>query len=37
MTTIGGMPALHNACTCMCMWAGVIAITSPGQVQTTVT
>lgn len=37
MTTIGGVPALHNACTCMCMWAGVITITSPGQVQTTVT
>lgn len=35
--TIGKMPALHNACTCNCMWAGVITVVSPGQMQTTVT
>ena len=34
--TIGEMPALDNISTCMCMWAGVITIVSPGQVQTTV-
>ena len=34
--TIGKMPALDNVSTCMCMWAGVITITSPGQAQTTV-
>jgi hypothetical protein len=34
--TIGEMPALDNVSTCMCMWAGVITITSPGQAQTTV-
>jgi hypothetical protein len=28
---IGGQPALTNVCTCMCMWGGVISITSPGQ------
>lgn len=31
---IGNMPALTNACTCNCLWAGVISITYPGQVQT---
>ena len=31
---IGGMPALTNACTCNCLWAGVISFTYPGQVQT---
>lgn len=34
--TIAGMPALDNTSTCMCMWAGVIAITMPGQMQTTI-
>jgi hypothetical protein len=34
--TIGEMPALDNVSTCMCMWAGIITITSPGQAQTTV-
>ena len=34
--TYGKMSALDNASTCMCMWAGVISITSPGQMQTTV-
>ncbi len=29
---IGGMPALTNTCTCVCMWAGQISITNPGQV-----
>jgi hypothetical protein len=33
---IGGMPALNNACTLMCNWAGVITFTSPGQVTQTV-
>ena len=33
---VGGMPALHNGCQCMCMWGGVIAITNPGQVQSQV-
>lgn len=33
---IGGQPALDNVSTCMCMWAGVISIVSPGQMQTTV-
>ena len=28
---IGNNPALNNTCTCMCNWAGVIQITSPGQ------
>jgi len=32
----GGMPALDNASMCMCMWAGVISVVSPGQMQTTV-
>jgi len=36
-TTIAGMPALHNACMCNCMWAGVITITDPGQVIVQVT
>jgi hypothetical protein len=33
---IGGQPVLDNISTCMCMWAGVITIVSPGQAQTTV-
>jgi hypothetical protein len=32
----GTQPALDNTSTCMCMWAGVITVVSPGQVQTTV-
>jgi hypothetical protein len=31
---IANMPALDNVSTCMCMWAGVITIVDPGQVQT---
>jgi hypothetical protein len=34
--TLGGQPALDNISTCMCMWAGVITITEPGQMQTTI-
>ncbi len=33
---IGGMPALNNTSKCMCMWAGVISISDPGQVTTMV-
>jgi|ERR1017187_789827 uncharacterized Zn-binding protein involved in type VI secretion len=33
---IGGMPALNNTSTCMCCWGGVIQITFPGQVTTSV-
>ena len=33
---IGKMPALNNTCKCMCNWGGVISITSPGQVKTSV-
>jgi Domain of unknown function (DUF4280) len=32
----GKMPALDNTSKCMCMWAGVISITFPGQVQTSI-
>jgi hypothetical protein len=32
----GKMPALDNTSMCMCMWAGVISVVSPGQMQTTV-
>jgi len=28
---IGGMPALHDGCTCACAWGGVISILCPGQ------
>ena len=31
MVQIANMPALNDASTCMCLWAGVISITSPGQ------
>lgn len=34
---IAGKPALHDACKCMCAWAGVIQFTAPGQVATDVT
>lgn len=30
---IGSMPALNNTSTCMCAYAGVITILSPGQVK----
>lgn len=29
--TIAGQPALHSACTCNCLWAGVISVIDPGQ------
>lgn len=28
---LGGMPMLNNTSTCMCMWAGMISIVTPGQ------
>lgn len=28
---IGGMPALNSTCKLMCMWQGIISVTSPGQ------
>jgi Domain of unknown function (DUF4280) len=28
---IGNFPALNNTSMCMCMWAGVISVTLPGQ------
>lgn len=31
---LGGMPALDNVSKCNCMWAGVISIVTPAQVQT---
>jgi hypothetical protein len=34
--TIGGMPALNNTSKCTCTWLGVITITVPGTVRTTV-
>jgi Domain of unknown function (DUF4280) len=34
--TLGGMPLLNNASTCMCTWGGLISITMPGQVQISV-
>jgi hypothetical protein len=30
--TVGGLPALTDECTCLCMWEGEIKITEPGQV-----
>ena len=33
---IGNMPALNNTCKCMCNWGGVISISNPGQMTTTV-
>jgi Domain of unknown function (DUF4280) len=33
---IANLPALNNTSTCMCMWAGVIQISSPGQTTTLV-
>jgi hypothetical protein len=34
---ISGKPALHDACKCMCSWAGVIQFTAAGQFTTDVT
>jgi len=34
MVMIANMPALNDTSICMCMWAGVISITSPGQTDT---
>ena len=34
--TIGGNPALNDASQCMCMWAGTIMVTNPGQATTEV-
>ena len=34
MVMIANMPALNDTSKCMCMWAGVISITSPGQMTT---
>jgi len=31
---IGNMPALDSTSKCMCMWAGVIGVTNPGQTAT---
>jgi hypothetical protein len=31
-TMINNQPALHDGCKAMCMWAGQISITMPGQV-----
>ncbi|HEY4346143.1 MAG TPA: DUF4280 domain-containing protein [Gaiellaceae bacterium] len=33
---VGGVPALDNASTCNCAWAGVVTVASPGQVKVTV-
>lgn len=33
---IGSVPALNSTCKCLCTWAGVIQITVPGTVRTTV-
>ncbi len=36
-TMIANMPALNNACTCNCMWGGVISISQAGQMTVEVT
>jgi hypothetical protein len=28
---IGGMPAIDNTCSLMCLWAGVIQVVTPGE------
>ena len=33
---IAGQPALDSACTCNCLWAGVISVIAPGQQATKV-
>lgn len=37
IVTVRGQPALHNGCTLMCQWGGVITITNPGQMKVSVT
>ena len=36
-TMVAKMPALTDSSTCMCMWAGTISITNPGQTSIDVT
>ena len=36
-TMIANQPALTDSSTCMCMWAGTISITNPGQTSIDVT
>jgi hypothetical protein len=33
---VGGLPALNSTSKCMCMWAGVISVLVPGQLNTLV-
>lgn len=33
--TIGGVPALTASSQCMCMWGGVVTVSTPGQVKVT--
>jgi hypothetical protein len=33
---VGNMPVLNNSCKLMCLWAGVISLTTPGQFIVTV-
>lgn len=33
---VAKQPALHNGCTLMCQWGGVITVTNPGQLTVTV-
>ena len=35
--TVGGVPALTSESQCMCMWGGVVTISSPGQAKVTAT
>lgn len=28
---VGGMPALHDGCQCVCGWGGIITVQNPGQ------
>lgn len=35
-TVVAVAPALHEACTCSCMWGGVISVMFAGQTQKTV-
>jgi hypothetical protein len=34
--TVGDVPALDDASQCSCAWAGMITVTDPGQISTTV-
>ena len=36
MTKITTMPELDDVSTCMCTWGGVVMVTMPGQVKTTI-